>query len=245
MDEYKVTERDLEVARQMQAPEQVIESMEAGEWLYASDREAVRYAELAIDHMREAHGQACEARWSTVPSVLSDEVVATLVVVGGAHDGAEVEVHMSVAEPRTYTDTWGAVVHAGAYEALVREGVGEALAELPAASWDMLVWMTDVEALTDMADDIPVEQVAPLVEGSVNIYIAPSAVSTQEQLDALRAQVRASMERRNLTISYYLLVTAEEPEGSTMDAAWGQDQAKAVGDTIALRSSGYVEGGAS
>ncbi len=187
-----VTKRDLEVARQMGAPERVIESMEQGEWLYVSDREAVRYAELAIDYMQETYGQACHAQWSTVPWVLNQKAEVTLVADGGEHDGSVVTVTVSMSEPHEFADNWTAILRAPQYEKTVMDALNQALVDLPQNSWAARVWPNEDPETTDA------------VSGSVDVYISPAEVKKKEDAEAIRRGEKGPNDIPEEERDYYL-----------------------------------------
>ena len=204
MDSVQVTERDLEVARQMQAPEQVIQSLEQGEWLYPSDREAVRFAELALDHMQDAYGQECRATWSTVPWVLDTNANVTLVVVGGEYDGAEVEVTISAAEPHTYTDTWGQLALQDGYHDLVADAEGRLHVWLPDGDYRFSIggmegtWRAGVSGADVVADFAVVPELEELhidsmaVSGGAVAIVVSSVPSGWIGAGAASLRVRAA-----------------------------------------------------
>lgn len=236
MNSNEVTERDLEVARQMDAPDQVIEALESGEWMFVSDRMAVRYAELAIDYMQQTYGQECHASWSTVPSVLVQDVEVRLVAVGGEHDGAEVRVTISPDEPHTYEDTWGAVLLSDEYERAVQAAFEEALADVPRRQWATNVWIDGVTTGSQSLSD---------ATGGADLYLSRSVVSTDVELNALCDSIDACVAAHGLNLDYYVTVPAADPEDGQMTAEYGHAASVESGDAVLLRTSSFVKGGQS
>lgn len=236
MDSNKVTERDLEVARQMDAPDQVIEALESGEWMFVSDRMAVRYAELAIDYMQQTYDQECRAGWSTVPSVLVQDVEVRLVAVGGEHDGAEVKVTISPNEPHTYEDTWGAVLLSDEYEQTVQAVFEEALVDVPRQQWATNVWIDGVTTGSQSLSD---------ATGGADLYLSRSIASTEEELNVLCDSIDACVTAHGLNLDYYVTVPASDPEDGQMTVEYGHAAAVESGDAVLLRTSSFVKGGQS
>ena len=210
----QVTERDLEVARQMQAPEQVIQSLEQGEWLYPSDREAVRFAELALDHMQDAYGQECRATWSTVPWVLDTNATVTLVVVDGPYDGAEVEVTISAAEPHTYTDTWGQLALQDGYHDLVADALNTALADLPDGSWTFDATLSAKGA----APDAELSQLENAY-GHIDLFLLSSVVPDEARLEELRVAALLELEKTGVSTLVKLSVLSNEAAAAPLTVA--------------------------
>lgn len=235
-DSNEVTERDLEVARQMDAPNQVIEALESGEWMFVSDRMAVRYAELAIDYMQQSYGQECRASWSTVPSVLVQDVEVRLVAVGGEHDGSEVRVTISPDEPHAYEDTWGVVLLTDEYERAVQAAFEEALADVPRQQWATNVWIDGVATGSQSLSD---------ATGGADVYLSRSVVSTDEELNVLCDSIDACVAAHGLNLDYYVTVPAADPEDGQMTAEYGHAAAVESGDAVLLRTSSFVKGGQS
>ena len=223
-----VTKRDLEVARQMGAPERVIESMEQGEWLYVSDREAVRYAELAIDYMQETYGQACHAQWSTVPWVLNQKAEVTLVADGGEHDGSVVTVTVSMSEPHEFADNWTAILRAPQYEKTVMDALNQALVDLPQNSWAARVWPNEDPETTDA------------VSGSVDVYISPAEVKKKEDLDRVCGDMEKAFGEMGIRVTYYVLVPATEAPGGRMTVEYGKEASLGGSNDVLFRAHGNV-----
>ena len=207
VDSVQVTERDLEVARQMQAPEQVIQSLEQGEWLYPSDREAVRFAELALDHMQDAYGQECRATWSTVPWILDTNATVTLVAVGGPYDGAEVEVTISAAEPHTYTDTWYQVRHQSEYKTLVANALATAFTDLPADSW---AFGTSLPVPGEAPEDAQLTELEDAF-GDISLYLLSTEVPDATRLEELRQAALTELEKIGIEsyVGFFVLDSAK------------------------------------
>ena len=227
MNDSKVTERDLEVARQMGAPERVLESMEAGEWLYPSDREAVRYAEIAIDHMLEAHAQACEARWSTVPWLLEQEARVNVVAKGGAYDGLKAVVNVSTAEGHPCTDNWYMATHSDEYAQAAVKVIDDAFGNLPRVAWAAEASLGDRDVPVDIADDTPVEEALTMGSAKVDVFLAASAVPDEAALEELRVQVLRAYESKGYDAYVWLAVVPDAPDGAEMTVSYGRDQVKA------------------
>lgn len=224
MEEFEVTARDLEVARQMHAPERVIESMEAGEWLYPSDRVAVRYAERAIDHMLEVHGQECEAQWSTVPWLLKKEAKVRVVAAGGAYDGVEATVRVSSAKGNPCMDDWYLAVH-GEECAQVALGVlEEALECLSRKVWAARAKIRADRIPADVADDLPAEEMLERGFALVYVYLASSAVDDKVSLEELLARVLDAYRNKDYEVYVWMAVVPDAVDGDAMSVEYGSKQ---------------------
>lgn len=232
VEEFEVTERDLEVARQMDAPEHVIESMESGEWLYPSDREAVRYAELAIDHMMEAHGQLCEARWSTVPWLLSHEAKVNVVAAGGKYDGLAAIVHVSTAEGHPCTDNWYVAVHRDECAQLALEVLEETLAELPREKWAAQAVYRDSVLSGDLADDATIEEALEQVATEVNMYLGESVAPDEDTLETLRVQILRAYKAKGYLIHLWMCVVPDPSDDSAVSMEYGRERVASGEDLI-------------
>ena len=239
VDKWQVSERDLEVARQMDAPPEVVEAMESGEWLRPSHRQMVRYAEIAIDHMATTHGQVCEARWSSTPWIIKDYADVKLVVAGGERDGTEVAVRVSSSDNHACLDDWYYSSHADSYESVIRESIATGLESTPKECWDVIVWRPYITA--PIADETPISDAIPLLRGTVDVYLGPRAVVSQSQLDVLSDKVSTSLASLGYWGSFYLTVLAEEPKDGVMTADFGADACGSK-ENILFRSQGIVRG---
>ena len=224
VENYSVTARDLEVARQMQAPERVIESMEAGEWLYPSDREAVRYAEIAIDHMMTAHGQACEARWASVPWVLEHEAKVDVVAVGGDHDGVEATVRVSSAEGHPCTDDWYLAVHREEIEQIALDSLEKTLEGIPRKTWIAQASLRNDDEFESLEDDESVEEVLKKRPLDVSIYYAASVVPDKDVLQELLMRVLGTFETKGYAVYVWTAVVPDTPDGSAMTVEYCREQ---------------------
>lgn len=228
MNSREVSERDIEVAKQLNVSDQMLESLERGEWPTLSDRDFVRYAELAIDYMRDTYGQNCRAKFTDIPWLLSHEATAHLVVVGGEYDGAEVSVTISASEPRTYSDSWTAVTDADEFEQLVNSALSEAFSELPEGSWAVST-STDSYYMNDGR-----------FGGIAVIFISLSAVPTEESLGQTITSLEEALEATGAGVDYHIVVPSVDPPDSIMTVEYGREAAKESGSAVAHRLSGKV-----
>jgi len=241
MEEMTVTKRDIEVARQMQAPESVIESMEAGEWLYLSDRERVRYAELAIDHMNQAHNQACGAKWATTPWLLSDSVDVELVVSDGLYADKMVTVRVSVEDGHPCVDNWYATLHREDCEALVMDLLEGALSDVSRRSWAGRVYFDEWSLPADFDDDASAAEAVRQGSIEVSAFIESSSVPGEEQLKALRDQVIGAFAKEDCSVYVWLAVVPDVPDGAICTCEYGEQQVRNNAEIMTI-SGGYERG---
>jgi|GEM_PF-5870426 len=143
MKDREVTERDVEVARQMGAPDDIVASMERGVWPSDLARWKVRNAEACIDYLADRYGLEFSAvsatggpKWMTC----YDDVY--LRIESGPHAGEEVRLAYDSGmrngrqerEPMFNEDCYYVVNHEG-WERIAEEAIAPILAELPEGAW--------------------------------------------------------------------------------------------------------------
>lgn len=226
VDDRHVYDRDVTVAEQMEAPDSVMESLRRGEWTYQSDREAVRYAEIAIDHMRDAHGQEVRAQWSSTPWLLSDEAKVSVVAVGGEHDGTGATVSVSAAEGHACTDDWLATIRSDEYGEAIVPVVKEALADFPVGTWAAKGYLTAAGVPDGMADDATVDEMLATCSGSVDVMLSASVVPNEEALASLRTRVLRELRQQDKEAYVWLVVVPDAPGGEQMTMEYGMSRVK-------------------
>lgn len=223
-----VTARDVEVARQMGAPERVLESLEKGEWLYASDREFVRFAELAMDHMEKEHGIVCRAKWTDIPWVLKNDAEVTLIVAEGEYVGEELVVTIGAEDPYPCTDTWASVVLKKPFDELMSEALGQAMDFAPKGTW---AYACSIDAKRTTTNRIV---------GYVDVCISPALLPTRESFDELTESILATLEATHARLGYFIVVPSSEPQVGGVTVGYGLEASAKGGDALAYSLSGKV-----
>ena len=228
--DFWVTRRDLEVAKQMNAPEKAMQSMERGQWLYPSDRESVRYAEVAIKHMIEAHGQMTKAQnRASAPWILQSYSEVALVVVGGQYDGKIVTVKVENNKEHTCTDNWYAITHIDEqkeFEETVVEMANNAFSNLPQDSWAIKASFRLTNIESDIPDNTPFSEVIALGNTDMYIYFTSSAIPDESTLEDLRTRLIQEYNEKGYNVYVWLCVVPDTPEDTTISVEYGQEQAE-------------------
>lgn len=219
-----VTERDIEVARQMGAPDDVIETLERGKWGEYRYEQMVRNAEACIDYLEGRYGERFLARMSELRNPMHDYVVVDLEVGSGPFVGEPVTVHYySTGEhedsPR-FDESYYCILHREEWERLASEAIVVAIAGLPEGS-------VLARAELPNAPVVPYRASLPVTEGGgggiVDIAVCePLAGSSREELETLSESLERLLGEKGLAASYTVWVFDEVPEGG-FTLEWAMD----------------------
>lgn len=226
------TTRDVEIARQMDAPDGVISSMEGGEWLYSSDRDAVRYVEIAIDHMSATHGVECVPDGTpSLPWVMQREVQVDLRVPSRHGDPDCDEVTVCVDAAGECTDDWVGRTRASGYVDLCAATVAQALPDVPSSSYT-IECQADYEGMSD----------GQTWMGDTTLYVSRSVIPDEAALQSLKDTLHAVGDDRGIRGGWRIRVPAEEPHDGVMTLEFGKEAARGGINTEGLlfRESWYT-----
>lgn len=208
MGRHEVTERDVEVARQMGAPAGVMETLGRGRWPSDKARYKVRNAEACIDYLSGRYGLELSAvsatggaKWMTH----SDDVV--LRIESGPHAGEEVSLEYDAGvrggrqemEPVFYEDCFYVVNHEE-WERIASDAVAPVLAGLPEGSWLSSVRMDGSLYSADQID-------RPITEGggtgTIQVSVSMEACGLDEAgLEEFAGRLAGALEGTGLRGSW-------------------------------------------
>ena len=204
MDRNPVTERDVEVARQMGAPDDVMASLEAGRWPSDLVHEKIKNAEACIDYLSDTYGLEFSAVSATGGATwMTHEHDVTLRIESGEHAGEEVHLKYDPgvrngkqeAEPSFKEDCYYVVNHEE-WERIASEAIAPVLAGLPEGAWVMAPEMSRTYYSAVQID-------RPITEGGgygdVDLFVNMSVLSlTSEETYALLDGMQDAMESTGL-----------------------------------------------
>jgi|GEM_PF-3924194 len=213
--ENAVTERDLEVARQLGFSDDAMASMDSGAWPSDLERKQVRHAEACIDYLAERYGFEFSAVSATgEPKWLmhADDVV--LRIESGPFAGEEVHLKYDDGmrdgrqemEPRFDEDCYYVVNHEE-WERLAAEAIAPVLAELPEGSLVTFTSMSRQLYPESMTSD-PVSQGGG--NGEVGVVIALDRCGLSEsEAGELFDEFYAALQATPLRGRFYLRVLSD------------------------------------
>ena len=230
MDNTKVTQRDIDTAIEMGAPQDVIDSLQRGEWPTPNTRYAIRYVEVAVDHMEETYGMDFRGYGALVPAWLDKQAVVDLVVVGGPYDGVTCQVRFNGYDenPADFEDNLWSACNRPAFQAAAADAVSSALAQLDPGLYVVDSGISDTwSAFLDPST--PFEEVGTGAHGTVCVYVSPEAgLAEADAQEAVLAIARA-LKPLGTYVNCFVDVVSSAPEEGPMTLEFVHEAAQRGG----------------
>ena len=188
MGTQEVSQRDVEVARRLGAPDYVIGALERGEWPSHNSMSYVRSAEAAEDYLALRYALRFEATRVIVDKSLfvPGQSYATCRAAEGPFEGEDVKVSWwpGRSGDKGWEDDYLYVSLHGEWEARVRS-LAEPLVEgQPEGTMVCSVGMHDNTIPSDVRGTT-LDEVRADVDGFVSVYISENSSLTEEELSEL------------------------------------------------------------
>ena len=231
----EVTDRDLAMAEQLGAPDDIISSLKEGTWPSSISRKNVRYAEAAEDYLRLRYGTSFAAYDCFISTwIIQDYNVINLRATEGEHEGESCRVEIWDADDPRWRDDWLQILHGPDWEKRVAEAARPILDELPAGTWTSYTWLDPTLTTPDAKD-------MDGLYGGIVLEISKDAGMSEAELQELHDRIvsaeRATGLRVNITTE--LLNVSTSGQVLTHDfVIENSDSLVKIGDTDTVDKEG-------
>ncbi len=231
----EVTDRDLAMAEQLGAPDDIISSLKEGTWPSSISRKNVRYAEAAEDYLRLRYGTSFAAYDCLISTwIIQDYNVINLRATEGEHEGESCRVEIWDADDPRWRDDWLQILRGPDWEKRVAEAARPILDELPAGTWTSYTWLDPTLTTPDAKD-------MDGLYGGIVLEISKDAGMSEAELQELHDRIvsaeRATGLRVNITTE--LLNVSTSGQVLTHDfVIENSDSLVKIGDTDTVDKEG-------
>lgn len=222
----EVTERDLEAARHLSAPDWVVEGLERAladgtDWIglgydFDSAYRTIRHAEFAEDYLAARYGESFACTYAAVPSgVLKGETVATLTVTTGPEAGSEVRASFygEGRAPLQWEDDYQIVLVRDEWDAEVTASFDEAFGDLPEGERVLRETITDSYYYGDHPG-ASFDVVRSEVGGAIGAYVSAESGITEAELRDRFELLCSSLAAKGLDVHVYVARIGVPTEGA-------------------------------
>lgn len=248
----EITERDIMTARQLGAPDDIITSLESGEWPSYRSKENVRIAEAAEDHLSERYDVKFVAFSVTLEKGFlrgPDSValrVASGPFAGGTcacefyPGGAPTDGKVNGGDP-SWADNYIYVRLHGEYEEKVTEAAQSAFGDLPEGSWVCDVEMNDWtyrevqrdalgsgEMIT-LDPNASLTEAGPYLNGHVWVYLSPDSTLDDKECERRAEALDANLGGLGIRVSWGVYRVTKPLEGEEFTTEWAMAACKSGG----------------
>lgn len=236
----KVTERDIEVAQSLGAPEDVLASMREGEWPSTRSKRNVRYAELAEDHLSARYGEtfrATEVRLST--GLMRDPHTVTCAVETGEHAGETCVASVLYTDGPRWADNYLYLRLHEEYERRLTAAARDAFGDLPEGSWVMEAEMLDKQYPNVGADpqgvereippDATLEEAGVFVSGHLWVFISPESQLSEEDFNARAVRMNDALDALDVRVIWSADQITRPLDGAELTIEWAREALDAGG----------------
>lgn len=203
MSTQEVSQRDVEVARRLGAPDDVVGALEGGRWPSQNSMSYVRSAEAAEDYLALRYGLRFEATRVIVDESLfvPGQSYATCRAAEGPFAGEDVKVSWwpGRSGDKGWEDNYLYVSLHGEWEARVRSLVEPLMEGQPEGTMVCKALMYDSTIPTTVRGTT-LDEVQTNVGGFVSIYISEDSPLTEDELSELHDRVVATMQPTGMRI---------------------------------------------
>lgn len=230
----KITERDIEVARSLGAPEDVLASMREGEWPSTRSKKNVRYAELAEDHLSARYGEtfrATETRLSA--GLMRDPHTVTCAVETGEHAGETCVASVLYTDDPRWADNYLYLRLHGEYERRLTAAAQEAFGDLPEGSWVMEAEMLDKQYPNVDTDPQGVEREVPpdatlkeagvFVSGHLWVFVSSEGQLPEKDFDARAERMRDALDALDVRVIWSVDQITRPLDDAELTVAWARE----------------------
>ena len=216
MGTQEVSQRDVEVARRLGAPDYVVRALERGEWPSQNSMSYVRSAEAAEDYLALRYGLRFEATRVIVDKSLfvPGQSYATCRAAEGPFEGEDVKVSWwpRRSGDKGWADDYLYVSLHGEWEARVRS-LAEPLVEgQPEGTMVCSVGMHDNTIPSDVRGTT-LDEVRADVDGFVSVYISENSSLTEEELSELHDRLVANLRSSGMRIDVFTCKVTDPLDG--------------------------------
>ena len=216
MSTQEVSQRDVEVARRLGAPDYVVRALERGEWPSQNSMSYVRSAEAAEDYLALRYGLRFEATRVIVDKSLfvPGQSYATCRAAEGPFEGEDVKVSWwpRRSGDKGWEDDYLYVSLHEEWEARVRSLVEPLLGGQPEGTMACVALMYD-NAIPSGVQGTTLDEVRADVDGFVSIYISESSPLSEEELSELHDRAVAVLEPTGMRVKVITRKVADPLDG--------------------------------
>lgn len=249
----EVTERDVAMAEQLDAPASVTEALAKGEWDSIVSRRTIRDAEAAEDYLSARYGvefRATKVAQHGGPKTNTDLV--TLTVSSGPFEGEECVCSLYAYGTPEWADSYLYVRLHTEYEDVVRGVAESAFSDLPEGTWACRAAMDCgpyYEVMDDvrnegqtvtLAPDVSLAEAGPYIDGRVWVYVSPDSTISEEDYQRRAQEIEAALEKTGVCCHWRVCKVTKPLDGAEFTVEWAVDaveQSEFTWDT-----AGYVLG---
>ena len=201
----EVTDRDLAMAEQLGAPDDIISSLKEGTWPSSISRKNVRYAEAAEDYLRLRYGTSFAAYDCFISTwIIQDYNVINLRATEGEHEGESCRVEIWDADDPRWRDDWLPKLVAPELEAAVSAAAEPILEGLPEGTWTSVVHVSTETTVSSRVEGTTAAEVGNGVHVGLSVYVSDSCPLSDEELDSVFDALAAAEQATGLDVSIYL-----------------------------------------
>lgn len=242
----EVTERDIETARRLGAPDDIIQGLEGGEWPSLISKENVRVAEAAEDHLSERYGVEFQAFSVTLDrNILREPDSVSLLVASGPFTGETCICEFYIGGAPTdgkpnggdpeWADNYIYVRLHGEYEEKVAAAAQSAFGDLPEGSWVCKVEMDDwtyKEVRKDASGsgemitldpNVSLAEAGPYITGDVWVYLSPDYAISDEECARRSNALNSALGGLGVNVSWGTYRVTKPLDGEEFTADWAFD----------------------
>ncbi|MDP9859133.1 hypothetical protein J2S71_000829 [Olsenella profusa DSM 13989] len=217
----EVTDRDLAMAEQLGAPDDIISSLKEGTWPSSISRKNVRYAEAAEDYLRLRYGTSFAAYDCFISTwIIQDYNVINLRATEGEHEGESCRVEIWDADDPRWRDDWLPRIVGPEWESMVAAAAQPVLEGLPEGTWTSSVHISTATTVSSRVEGTTVAEVGNGVYGSISVSVVESCPLSDEQLEQLLNDLTSVEEETGLNVGIYVDRVVNPPEGQAFDEAY-------------------------
>lgn len=228
-----VTDRDVEVAESLGAPEDILAAMRRGEWPTARSKRNVRVAEAAEDHLSGRYGERFRATRVLVSTGFMPEPdTITCAVETGEHAGETCVASVSYAEEPVWADDYLYLRLHGEYERGLEGAARDAFGDLPEGSWVMEARMLDEQypaatpdaqgGAREVAPDASLEDAGTVVTGHLWICVSPEHQLAEGDFDARAGRVRDALDALDVHVYWEVSQITRPLDGAEFTMEWSR-----------------------